>query len=123
LARLDAVDRLPRVLERDRVAAVIADDSLWAPRRAARVEDVEGIGRRHRNAGGGLRLFERLVPVGVPPRGERGGLLRALEDDGARLGPVLRDLERAVEERLVGDDPVARLDAAGSRDDEPRLRM
>src|SRR5207237_3912380 len=72
LAGLDAVDRLHRVLERDGVAAVVANDSLRAPRRTARVEDVERIRRLYGNARDRLRALERLVPVGIPAGGERG---------------------------------------------------
>src|SRR5438105_257730 len=103
------------------MAAVVADDALRAPCRAARVEAVEGIGRGNRDAGHGLRVFERLVPVRVPARGERGVLLRALEDDAAGLRAVLRDLERPIDERLVGDDPVARFEAARGGNDQLRL--
>ena len=45
LARVDAVDVLHRPPQRDRVAAVVADDALRLPGRAGRVEDVERVGR------------------------------------------------------------------------------
>src|SRR5207244_3974373 len=84
-------------------------------------EDVERIRRLDRNAVGGLDSCERLVPLDVPRRAQLRLLYGALEDDAA-LRLRARELDRAVEERLVGDD-ARRLDPARGGDDDLRLRV
>jgi hypothetical protein len=101
------------------VAAGVADDALRVARRTRRVEDVDRLGRLDRHALRGLRVRDRLRPLDIPPRGERGLEHRPLEDDAA-LGLPLDEVDRGVEQRLVRDEPV-RLDPARRRHDRLRL--
>ena len=119
LARADAVDVLHGPLERDGVAAVVADDALRHARRPRRVEDVERIGRGHGHARRGRGAGDEVPPVEVAPLRERRRRLGPLEDHAAfRL--VGGQREGAVEERLVRHGAV-HLDAAGRGEDELRL--
>ena len=118
LAGAHVVDGFHAVVERHRVAAVVAQHPLGLARGAGRVEDVERVRRIHFHpaAGGAGRL--PVVPIEVAWRVERGRGLLALQDDAvARL--VGGALHRGVKQRLVGDDAV-KLDAAGRREDHFR---
>ena len=119
LARADAVDPLHGPLEGDRVATVVPHDTLRHARRARRVEDVEWIGRGHGHALGRWGTRHEIAPVEVAPADERRRVVGSLEDHAA-LWLVRGQVDRAVEERLVGDDAV-HLDAARGREDEPGL--
>ena len=121
LARLHAIHGLHRVLEGHRMASVVAHGALRVSRRSAGVEDVERIGGGDRHALRGLGALEGLRE-GKVARPELGLVLRALQDD-ATLRLVLRQLERLVEERLVGDRSRARLDAARGAHHQLRLGM
>ncbi len=121
LAGLDAVVVLHRPFQRDHVAAVVAHHALRDAGRAGGVEDVERIGGHQRH-----RLEHVLAPRPAPRprspasrgRGRRPARrcsLRALQDQaGLRLVPG--EIDRLVEQRLVGDDAVD-LDAAARRQD------
>ena len=93
------------------MAAVVAHDPLGNAGRARGVEDVERIGGGDRHALDRRGAGQRVVPVDVAPAHHRCRLLRPLEDHAA-VHLVPRQLDRAVEQRLVGDDAVD-LDAAG----------
>ena len=121
LARVGVVDVLHRPRQRDRVAAVVADDPLRLPGRPGRVDDVERVGRSERHAVHWLGARECLVPFQIARRVEVGLEHRPLEDDAAIRLPVRRR-DRRVEERLVLDD-APRLDPARGRDDDLRLRV
>ena len=122
LARLDAVKVFHGPFERDHVAAVVAHHALRHAGRARGVEHVKRVGGGDRHAlrrpavrpRGGDGLGPLLVAAGR----HRGVGLRPLQDEAA-LRLVTRDLDRLVEQRLVGDDAV-RLQAAGGG--ENRLR-
>ena len=118
LARLDVIDVRHRPRERDRVAAVVADDPLRLPGRAGGVEDVERIGRLDRDALRRLRAGDRLRPRNIPPADELRLERRPLEDDAA-LRLVGRQVDRRIEQRLVGDNAVG-LDPARGGDDHLR---
>ena len=114
LAGLHAIDVFHRPVQHHHMAAIVPHHALGLARRAGGVEDVERVERADRNAvrrlGGGHGLF----PVNVAPFHHRGLTFRPLEDD-AEFGLVLRQLDGAVEQRLVFHDP-SRLDAAGRGD-------
>ena len=121
LAGAHVVDGFHAVVERHRVAAVVAQHPLGLARGAGRVEDVERVRRIHFHpaARGAGRL--PVLPIKVAWRIERGRGLLALQDDAvARL--VGGALHRGVKQRLVGDDAV-KLDAAGRREDHFRPRI
>ena len=76
LPRVDAVDVLHRPAQRDRVAAVVADDALRLPGRAGRVEDVERVGRGDLDAVGARRrppVRTRSRPSRRPPASSSAG--------------------------------------------------
>ena len=110
LARAHVVHVLHRPLHGDGVAAVVADDPLRLAGRSRRVQDVERIGRCHRDAvvrDGGSHL---LLPVEVafgPELG--GGHLPLIHHDV--LGLMRGNVDGPLEQRLVFDDAVD-LDAA-----------
>ena len=81
LARLHAVDVLHRPVERDEVSPVVAHDALGLPGRSGRVQDVERIGRRNRDAVVPLRAREGVVPFDIASRDQIGGGHRPLIDD------------------------------------------
>ena len=121
----DAVEILHRPFERDHVAAIVAHDALWNAGRARRVENVERIGGGDRHAFAGLGVVDRvlphLAPVMIAAGGQRRLALRALEDHaGLRL--VLRETDRVIEQRLVGNDARA-FDAAARGQDHLRLAV
>ena len=121
LAGLDPVDVLHRPLQRDGVAAVVANHALGLAGGAGGVEDVEGIGGRDRHAVVRLGARHGLHPVDVASLDEVAWCGFALEDDaGARL--VGGEIDGAVEQRLVVDHPT-RLDTARCRDDRHRRRI
>ena len=120
LARADAVDVLHGPRERDGVTAVVAHDALGLAGRPGGVEHVERVGRVDGHALRGLRARDEVVPVDVH-LSHRCDALRTLQHDRRRW-LVRRELERAVEHRLVLDD-AAGLDAAGRRHDDLRRRV
>ena len=98
------------------MAAVVAHDALGLSGGAGRVEDVEGVGSRHRYTGVRLGGVHFGLPVEVPARRQIAGASLALQDNAAlRLVPAL--LDRPIEQGLVVDYP-ARLDSAGCGDDD-----
>jgi hypothetical protein len=117
VTRTDVVDGAHRPGQRDRVTAVVANHSLRLPRRTRGVEDVQRVGRCHRNRVGGFRGGGEFVPVqvAVAEFRERGF---ALEHDCV-VGLVLGELEGSVDDRLVLDH-AGRLDPARGGDDDPR---
>ena len=124
LARLDAVEVLHRPFERDHVAAIVAHHALGPAGGARRVENVERVGRFDGHAivgraGVDERVIAHLRPVAVAPGDHRRLRLRALQDE-AGVGLVLRQRNRLVEQRLVGDD-AAGLQAAACRKNHLRL--
>src|SRR3974390_251454 len=123
VACIDAVEMLHRPLERDHVAAIVTYHTLRHAGRARRVQDVERIssGDGHTFARLGVidRVFPHLAPVVIPAGREHRLTLRTLQDHtGLRL--VFGDLDRLVEQRLVGND-ARDLDAAASRQNDLRL--
>ena len=118
VAGVGVVDVRHRPLQGDRVAAVVADDALRPSCRARRVQDVERIGRRDRHRIGRRGRGDLLGPVEVAPGGHGRLGLRPLQDDHV-AGPVRRERERAIEQRLVGDHARA-LDTARRRKHERR---
>ncbi len=66
-----------------------------------------------------LGTLHRLLPVDIAPGDHARVGHRALQDDRVRR-LVVGDLDRLVEERLIGDDP-RHLDTAGGADDHFRL--
>ncbi len=80
------------------------------------IENVERVGRQHRDAIGGACRGGELLPVVVAPGDEIGMAHRPLQDD-AMLGLGLRLGDRGIDNGL-GDRPW--LDAAGSRHDHAR---
>ena len=123
LARLDAVEVLHGPLEGDHVAAVVAHDALGLAGGARSVENVERVGGGDRDAAR-LAAARAAVGTGGAPV-EVAALLqgcdrhRALQDQ-RRGRLVLAELDRLVEQGLVGDD-LAALDAARSGHDADRL--
>ena len=105
--------------------AIVANHAFWLPGRTRRVKDVERVRRGNRNTvrrlPGRLRRFDFLRPVEVTTFDHRGGFLLPLQDQAA-LRLVPGDLDRFVQQRLVGNDP-RRLDAAGCRQHHFRLRI
>ena len=106
------------------MAAIVAHHALRAPGRSRGVEDVERIGRLDRHAivdraGVDERVIAHLGPVVVAAGDQRRFRLRTLQDE-AGVGLVLRERDRLVEQRLVGDD-AARFEAAACREDHLRL--
>ena len=125
LARIDAVEILHRPFERDHVAAIVAHHAFRDAGRARGVENVERIGGGDRHAFAGLGVFDRVLPdfapVVVAAFDQSRLALRALQDQaGLRL--VLGEVDRLVEQRLVGHDAIA-LDAAARRQDHLRLAV
>src|SRR5450755_3854649 len=110
LARLHVVDVLHRPLQRHRVPAGVAHDSLCLTGRARRVQDVQRIGGIDGHASGRLGAGHGVGPRDVTVGMKLSLELRPLHDEAA-LGLVLDQLDRRVEQRLVGDQP-ARLDPA-----------
>ena len=89
--------------QRDRVPAVIADHALRPGRGARGVQDVQRIGRRQRDAVRWLGPGQRLVPVQVAARGQRGHGGGPLPDHAVvRLVPG--QVDGAVQDGLVGHD-------------------
>ena len=124
LARRDAVEILHRPLQRDHVAAIVAHHALGPAGGARRIENVERIGRRDRHAvERRARVDQRMIahrrPVAVAAVDQFRFRLRALQDQ-AGVGLVLGEIDRLVEQRLIGDD-TAGLDAAACREDHFRL--
>ena len=124
-ARRDAVEILHRPFERDHVAAIVAHHALRNSGRARRIENVERVGGGHRHAFAGLGVVDRVLPhcapVMVAARRQLRLALRALQDHaGLRL--VLGELDRLIEQRLVGHDARA-LDAAAGGEDDLRLAV
>ena len=122
-ARADAVQILHRPFERDHVAAIVAHHALGNSGRAGGVENVERIGGGDRHAFGCLGEVDGVLPgfapVVVAACHEVRLALRALQDQTGG-GLVLGEIDRLVEQRLVGDDAGA-LDAAARRQDDLRL--
>ena len=114
LARLDAIDVLHGPVQHHHVAAIVPHHALGLAGRAGGVEDVERVERADRDAIRRLGAGHGLVPIDIAPFHHRGLAFRPLEDD-AEFGLVLRQLDGAVEQRLVFHDP-SRLDAAGRGD-------
>ena len=83
LARIDPVDVLHRPGERDRVAAVVADDALRLAGRPGGVEDVERVGCFDGDAGCGLGPRDRVAPVEIAAGDELGLEHRPLQHDAA----------------------------------------
>src|SRR5262245_24441983 len=98
------------------MAAVVVHDALGNAGRARRVEDVERVGRGDGDTVDRLGAGQRLAPVLIAAAHEGRGLLRPLEDHAAG-DLVLGQLDRAIEQRLVGDHAVD-LDAARGREDQ-----
>ena len=124
LARRDAVEVLHRPLQRDHVAAIVAHHALGPAGGARRIENVERIGRRDRHAverraGVDQRVIAHRRPVAVAAFDQFCFRLRALQDQ-AGIGLVLGEIDRLVEQRLVGDD-ASGLEAAACREDDLRL--
>ncbi len=102
------------------MAAIVAHHALRNARGTRRVENIERIGCCHGHALARLgvvdRIFPHLAPVVVAALRELRLALRTLEDHaGLRL--VLREIDRLVEQRLVGHDACALDTAAGGEDD------
>ena len=114
-----------RPSERDHVAAIVAHDALGLAGGAGGVEDIERIGCGDRHAGDfarsrlGRRDCIRVVDVAAGRK--IAVVLRALQDDAA-LDLVAGEIDRAVEQRLVGNC-AAGFEPAGSRDDQLRRRI
>ena len=118
---LDVVDVLHGPVHGHGVTAVVTHHAFRLTGGAGGVEDVQRIGRLDRHAIGGRCGFGGGGPVDVAAFDHRSGCLRARVDHAlARL--VGGNLDRLVEQRLVLDHAV-RLDAAGGRDDDFRLRV
>ena len=107
------VDVLHRPLQGDKMPAIVADHALGLAGGARRVEDVKRVGRQNRHAIGRIRIGHGLGPVDVAAGCQFRLGFRALKDD-AMLGLVRRDVDGAVQQRHVFDDP-ADLDPAGGR--------
>ena len=118
---VDVVDVPHAPQQRDRVAAVVADDALGLARRAGRVEHIKRVGGGHRHRIHRRRGGHHVDPVHVAPLGQIAAEPVAL-DDHARGRLVGGQLQRVVEHRFVLHHP-GRLDAAGRRDDHHRLRV
>lgn len=118
VAGLHAVDSADRVAHRDRVATVVADDTLGLTGGARGVHDVQRIAAGHRQRIGRLGGGEAVLPVQVAARVQARGRLRALPDhDVGRL--VDRQFEGLVHQRLVFDHPIE-LQPAGSGEHQLR---
>ena len=103
------------------MAALVSHDALGPAGGPRGVEDVEGIGGGQGNALRGRGPVHGLVPIEVAAGNEGGRRLRPLHDHAA-LRLVAGHVNGLVEQRFVVHD-LARLDPAGGREDEPRLRM
>ena len=108
LARLDAVEVAHRPFQRDHVAAIVAHDALGLAGRARGVEHVERIGRGDRHALGLARFGRARVADALVQSRSRPSISGASRcgrwkiEAGLRL--VRGELDRLVEQRLVGDD-------------------
>ncbi len=123
LARIGAVEILHRPFERDHVAAIVAHHALGDAGRARGVEDIKRVGGGDGHALAGLGVFDRVLPhfapVVVAAFDQLGLALRALQDQ-ASADLVRGELDRFVEQRLVGHG-AADLDAAAGGENDFRL--
>ncbi|MCY1284327.1 hypothetical protein D9M70_332260 [compost metagenome] len=111
VAGLHAEDVAQRVVQRHRVAAVVAHDALGFSGGAGGVHDVQRVAAGQLHRIDRLRMGHRLAPVEVAAGLQFGHRLRALQHhDMGRL--VLRQFQCLVHQRLVFDDALE-LQAAG----------
>ena len=119
LARRHVVDGLHGVGQRHGIAAGIAHHALGLAGGTGGVEDIERIAALDRHAVSRCCPLDQGRPVMVDRRAQLGGVLLALQDH-AGLGLVAALLDGGIDDRLVGQYPVA-LDAAGGGDHHLRL--
>ena len=103
------------------MAAIVAHHALGLSGRAGGVDDVKRIGGLDRHAVVRLRVLDEGMPVDVASGDQIAPPLLALQHDAMRR-LVLRQIDGAVEQRLVFDDAVG-LDAAGGGKDQRRLEI
>ena len=105
VAHAHVIDGAHRPVQRNQMACGGADHALGRPGRARGIEDIGRVVARNRHT------IRRVDPVleGVPGKvtalDQLGDLLFALEDH-AEIGLVVGKVDRAVQKRLVVDDPV-----------------
>ena len=115
----DVVDVAHGPDERNRVAAVVADNAFRLARRPGGVQDIERVGRRDRHRVDGFGRRHHILPVHITGGIQLAALLLALHYDAPARGMRAR-LDRRVEHRLVLDDP-GRFDSARCGHDDGRL--
>ena len=121
LLSADAVDVGHRPCHRDGVAAIVVHYTLGNAGSTRRVENVERVGRSYAHAISTRCARARRRPVAISRRGQRGGQLWPLQNE-AMFHRVFGQIERCVEQGLVGDDP-GRLQAARCRQHQRRCRV
>ena len=121
VARRYAVERLHRPMKRNRVPAVVPHDPLGLAGGTGGVEDIQGIGRPHRDAVGGRCISQELRPVQISPRLQVSAQLRSLQQDDEFRGVIcLR--KRVIQQGLVSHHAV-RLQAATGGEYQLWLRL
>ncbi len=111
LAGLHTIDVLHAPEQGNEVTAIIPEHPLGLSGSPRCVEEVERVRCCYRNAPCRCSLQEG-VPCDVPAVFQRRGRLRAL-DDHARSRLMGAEIDRRIEQGLVGDDPF-HFDPAGS---------
>ena len=120
VARIHPVDVPKGPGHRHGVTAVVAHDALGLSRRAGGVQDVERIGRRHRDGIDRRRRRVRGIPIDIALT-HLGRRLRSLKNDHP-LRLMRAHLDRRIDQRLVLHDSRG-LDSATGGHDDRRMRV